>query len=242
MDNAMYITLSRQRALFEQMDIIANNVANTNTTGYKADQTLFHNYVMQAAGSNEAPLSYVSNLSTYTDMQEGGLQQTSRPLDMAIAGNGYFMVETPLGQRLTRAGNFRVDTTGQLTTSQGYPVLGLGGEAITFQQEDREVNIDHEGRVSVDGEERGQIGIFTVPDPRMLRKFANGLYHAEGLTPEPAQQYQVLQGMLEGSNVSSMKEMTRMVEVSRGVGTTSSLLASLQDLQSETVRRLADQR
>jgi flagellar basal-body rod protein FlgF len=239
MDNALYVTLSRQKLLLDQMDVVANNVANANTTGYKADRSLFHQYLMNTGDPDT--LEFANNLATYQNQNEGPLQETRRVFDVAIQGEGYFRLESPLGTRLTRAGNFRLNANNELVSQQGYIVGGQGGAPVVFQQGDTNILVDNKGVVTANGEQRGQIGVFTPEDSRQLRKIGEGMYSLENTNFQPAEEgkYVIVQGMLEGSNVSSVQEITSMINVSRSVGTASNLVSSLQDLQSEAVRRIA---
>src|SRR6185312_9857675 len=125
MQNALLIGLSRQVALSRELDVVANNIANLNTTGFKADGSLFEEFLNSAARdeSNER-LSFVRDRATWTDMSPGGTDRTGNALDVAINGDGYFAVQTQRGVRYTRNGSFQINPTGQLVTAEGDPVLG----------------------------------------------------------------------------------------------------------------------
>ncbi len=153
MQNALLIGLSRQALLERQLDVVANNIANVNTNGFKADQSLFEEYLISGAHEDnfvgrDRRVSYVQDRGTYRDMSQGPVEQTKNPLDVAINGNGYLVVQTPAGERYTRDGNLHLSSTGQLVTSQGDAVLGNAGP-IQFQQTDHDVNIAPDGTITV---------------------------------------------------------------------------------------------
>ena len=114
MDSSIYITLSKQMAMFRDMEATANNIANVNTTGYNGEKMMFTDYLVN--DGNRHKMAYVQDISTYRDLQEGPIQVTSNAFDLAISGPGYFAVATPLGTRYTKAGNFTLREDGALVT------------------------------------------------------------------------------------------------------------------------------
>src|SRR6202008_3136826 len=154
MENTLLIGLSRQVTLERQMDVIANNVANVNTNGFKADRSLFQEYLMPTArednfaAGRDRRLSHVVDRATFKDFAQGSPDPTRNPLDVAISGDGFFTVQTPQGERFTRDGGFQINTQGQLVNSSGHPVLGTGGP-IVFQQTDKQIQIAQDGTVTV---------------------------------------------------------------------------------------------
>ena len=154
MENALLVGLSRQMALTHELDVIANNIANIDTTGYKADNAMFEQYLMPRASDQtfsgpDRRVSFVEDRATWIDMSQGSIQHTGNPLDVAIAGTGYFVIQTPRGQqRYTRNGDFTVNASGQLVTSTGDQVIGDSGP-ITFQSTDHDVVISPTGIITV---------------------------------------------------------------------------------------------
>ena len=153
MQNALLIGLSRQMTLERQMDVVANNVANANTNGFKADHSLFEEYLNSNAREDnfvgsDRRVSYVQDRGTFRDVGQGPTGETKNPLDMAINGNAYFAVQANGGERYTRDGKFSLNSTGQLVTSDGNLVLGTGGP-ITFQPTDHDINVAPDGTVTV---------------------------------------------------------------------------------------------
>lgn len=228
MDNHVYIPLSRQLALFRDMDVTANNLANVNTVGYGANKLLFNSYLYQDNGRGK--MAFAHDVSTYRNLNNGGLRQTGNTFDVGLGGDGYFVVQTPLGDRYTRAGNFQLDAEGRLVTTEGYPVLDQNGATITFTQDDRNVVIGEAGNIVVDGEERSIIGIVDFENPQELRKAGDRMYTTEQ-APIQAVNPRLAQGTVENSNVTPVLEMTHMVEVSRAVASTAKFIEVIYELQ-----------
>lgn len=228
MDNGIYIALSRQMGLFRDMEATAHNIANADTVGYNAEKIMFDDYLVRSAdGPKQA---YTSDVASYRDTTEGPMKSTGNPLDVAISGPGYFTVETPLGERYTRAGSFEVNAQGVLVTKEGYPVLDQGGAPIIFQQEDNEISIGEAGNIVVDGEDRGAIGVVEFDNPQMLERLSATMFKADGAS-RPAEESRVLHGVLEGSNVQPVMELTRMMTVTRNVSSTAKLIEAQYELQ-----------
>ena len=154
MQNTLLIGLSRQVTLERQMDVIANNVANVNTNGFKADRSLFQEFLANGArednfmAGRDRRISHVMDRATFRDYAQGAFEPTKNPLDVAIDGGGFFVVQTPQGERYTRDGSFQINNQGQLVNSSGFPVLGASGP-IQFQQTDKQINIAQDGNVTV---------------------------------------------------------------------------------------------
>src|SRR3981081_2142525 len=153
MENTLLVGLSRQMTLERQMDVIANNVASVNTSGYKADRPLFEEYLASGAHEDnfigrDRRVSYVQDRATFHDFSQGAAEQTKNPLDVAIDGGGFLVVQTPAGERYTRDGGLQINNQGQLVTAAGDPVMGDSG-AIVFQPTDKQVSIASDGNVTV---------------------------------------------------------------------------------------------
>ncbi|MBR0993475.1 flagellar basal-body rod protein FlgF [Bradyrhizobium japonicum] len=250
MQNALLIGLSRQMTLERQMDVIANNVANANTNGFKADHSLFEEFLNSNAREDnfvgaDRRVSYVQDRGTYRDIGPGALEATSNPLDMAIDGNAYFAVQANGGEMFTRDGKFTLNSTGQLVTSSGNLVLGTGGP-ITFQPTDHDINVAPDGTITVlEGTAktdsiRGKIRMASFDDPTKLTKLGANLYSAGSATQQPDAKSTVRQGYIEKSNVNSVGEMTRMVEVMRSYTAIANLLQQQSDLHKSAIEKLAD--
>lgn len=248
MQNAILVGLSRQVGLAREMDVVANNIANLNTTGFKADGSLFEEYLNSSARADQtgSRVSFVRDRGVWHDMSQGPIERTGNPLDVAIDGKGFLVVQTPNGERYTRNGSLQISATGQLVTSDGFPVLGDGGP-IALQSTDREVQISRDGTISVrEGTSkvdsaRGKIRLVTFANPQQLQKEGSSTFSATaGATPQPATTGGLLQGALEKSNVRGVVEMSRMIEITRAYTQLDSLLQQQNDLGQSAIDKLAD--
>ncbi|WP_454626418.1 flagellar basal-body rod protein FlgF [Bradyrhizobium cenepequi] len=251
MQNTLLVGLSRQVVLERQMDVVANNIANITTNGYKADRSLFQEFLRSGAHEdNFAPsdrrVSFVNDRATFHDFSQGPTQETKNPLDVAIDGSGFLVVQTPEGERYTRDGNLTVNNQGQLVTQSGYPVLGNAGP-IVFQQTDKDINIAADGYVTVlEGTGRidsirGKLRVVNFARPQQLLKEGNNLYSAgEGNPAAPDTTSRLHQGFIEKSNVNSVTEMSRMIEITRTYTQISALLQQQGDLHKTAIDKLAD--
>jgi flagellar basal-body rod protein FlgF len=209
---ASYVTVSRQTGLMNEMQIIANNIANAATTGYRQEGLIFSEFVNSAQGRSSLSLSRAQVRNT--SMAQGTLTQTNGSFDFAIEGEGFFLVETPAGERLTRAGSFSPSPEGDLVTMNGYRVLDAGGSPVFVPGSVEKVSVASDGTISVDGQPLGQIGLFMPVDPTGMVREDGVMFRADG-GAEPTDTAQVLQGFLEGSNVNPISQLARMIEVQR---------------------------
>lgn len=230
MDNSIYIMLSRQTAVFRNMEVTANNIANLNTPGYNAERLVFNDFLIPDVDGKNA---YTNDPTSYRDTTNGSMKTTGNQFDLAINGQGYFQVQTPLGIRYTRAGHFQIDAEGTLVNPDGYPVLGADGGQITIPENAKSVSINGAGQIAVDGEEVGQVGVMEFANEQAMVRYGNSLYSAEE-EPQPSETARIAQGTLEMSNVSGVKEMTRVIELSRAVGSTAKFIEVMYDLQRKT--------
>jgi flagellar basal-body rod protein FlgF len=246
MQNAFLIGLSRQVALSREMDVVANNIANVDTTGYKADGSLFEEYLSSSARTDSGGrVSYVRDRGVWHDMNAGQVQHTGNPLDVAIDGDGFFTVQTPGGPRYTRNGSLQINAAGQLVTSEGNPVLGNGGP-ITFQPNDRQISISPDGTISarqgdsIADSVRGTLTVVTFANPQQLQKDGGSTFKPPaGVTPQAATGAKIVQGALEKSNVRGVVEMSRMIEITRSYMQIASMLQQQSDVSQQSIDKLA---
>ncbi len=248
MQNAILVGLSRQVALARELDVVANNIANLNTSGYKADGSLFEEYLNTGAQADmtASRVSFVRDRGAWHDMSQGAVERTGNPLDVAIDGPGFLAVQTPRGERYTRNGSMQINPAGQLVTSEGFPVLGDGGP-ITLQQGDRQVSISRDGTLSVrEGTSiidslRGKLRLVTFDSPQRLQKDGNGTFNpASGAQPQPSTTSGFIQGSIEKSNVRGVVEMSRMIEITRSYTQIASMLQQQNDLSQTAIDKLAE--
>lgn len=237
MDNAIYTMLSRQSGLMREFSSVANNVANMGTTGFKAERGVFSEYIRQietdAANSGGATSLSMGRLGAHaTDLTDGGLRATGGELDVAISGEGFFQVQTPGGERLTRAGHFMLNNERVLVNPQGHAVLDTGGGEIAIPQEASNIQIGRDGTISSNGIEYGRIGVFNA-DPETMTREGNNLWAAPN--SQLVEQPNIAAGFLEQSNVNPVLEMARMIEVQRHYDAGQSLL----DIEDERIRSVA---
>ncbi|MGN7868199.1 flagellar hook-basal body complex protein [Paracoccus sp. 22332] len=213
MDNAIYATLTRQSGLMAEMRVVANNIANANTTGFRREGVIFAEH-LSALDRHGDTLSMAHARGRMIDLGQGVLTQTNGNYDLAIEGEGFFMVETPEGNRLTRAGAFLPSAEGELMTAEGFRLLDEGMAPIIVPAGASGVAVGADGTLSANGVAFGKIGVFTAPEEAQLTHQGGTSFTIDG-QPEPVDDVRIRQGFLEESNVDSVFEITRMIEVQR---------------------------
>lgn len=238
MNKGIYPVLSGGIAQERRLDILTNNLANMNTSGFKKDAPVFS---VEVPADNEASLglnatvdltgeqSFVGIAESFTDMSPGPIHQSGNTLDFSIEGTGFFVVDAPDGTRFTRNGSFTLGSDRQLMTQDGYPVQGENG---TIQiAGDGAISVDSEGHVSVNGSEVNRFRVVTFDNPENLKKVSSSLFQGDGETPST--DFKVLQGTLEAANVGGLKEMTSMIEVMRAYESYQKAMRSLDELSEK---------
>ncbi|VDS07321.1 Flagellar basal-body rod protein FlgG [Paracoccus haematequi] len=213
MDNAIYATLTRQSGLMAEMRVVANNIANANTTGFRREGVIFAEH-LSALDRHGDTLSMAHARGRMIDLGQGVLTQTNGNYDLAIEGDGFFLVETPEGNRLTRAGAFLPSAEGELMTAEGFRLLDEGMAPIIVPAGASGVAVGADGTLSANGVAFGKIGVFTAPEEAQLTHQGGTSFTIDG-QPEPVDDVRIRQGFLEESNVDSVFEITRMIEVQR---------------------------
>ena len=242
MNNALYVGLSRQLTLKRQMDVIANNIANSDTVGFKVESLELGQDVQRPAmapGQIAAEsITFVHDTGLARDFRQGALRQTGGPFDLGLQGDGFFQVQTPQGVRLTRDGRFTLDAQGQLVDSAGNTVLQNGRQPIRVDPTKNTPQIAHDGTVSQDGQILGKIGVMKVADRTALIKAGNGLFDAGAQTPLVDQNTAVQQGMIENANVDAISQMTRMIAVSRAYEQVTNMMDQTATTSDQSIQRL----
>ncbi|BDV44445.1 flagellar basal-body rod protein FlgF [Geotalea uraniireducens] len=217
MNSGIYSALSGNIAAMKRLDVLTNNLANANTAGFKKDRLTFES-ILQAAGGqppagvqSDAPV--YAETSFYTDYSTGPVKQSGNTFDLAIDGDGFFVINTPQGRAYTRQGNFHLDSTGKLVTADGYEVLGGGPITIAGGQ----VEVKGTGEIFVDGSQVGKLDVVDFPKPYAMQKMGSALFVPTNpqTTPQPVQGDRVRQGYLEESNVNAVEEMVQLIETNR---------------------------
>lgn len=224
------------------MDVVANNIANMNTNGFKGEKMMFVEHLVRSKSDEQVlgeKLSYVRDIATVRDTSEGYLVSTSNPLDVAISGNGYFAVETDVGERYTRNGRFQLDQAGQLVTQSGDPVLSDAGAPFFFGPTDTDITINKDGTVATENGTLGRLRVVAFEDDLALRQESNLLFSASpDNPPEDAEAFAVNQGMLESSNVQPIIELTRMIEVNRSYDSVKRFIEKEDERQRSMIRTM----
>ena len=225
MQNALFVGVSSQVALQRELDVIANNMANVSTNGFKGRNARFQEYLMPVASADsfatpDRRLSYVIDQGTTLDLGQGPIEQTGNPLNVAVKGSAFIAVQGPKGERYTRNGAFEVNAQGALVTSDGYPVIGDGGPS----------------NLGI----RGKVKLVTFADPRRLTNDGANLYASSEPARPAGLDGRLESGALERSNVRPVMEMTRLMDVNRSYAMVSSVISRLDELRGTAIRRLAD--
>lgn len=246
MENTIYVGLTKQIALKNKMDIVANNIANMSTPGYRAQNMVFTEFIEKPPRSPDTPpqdpLSMVLNYGHYQNTAPGPLEMTGNQLDVAVQGPGYLGVQTEGGEIMyTRAGNFQINAEGTLVTGTGLPVANEGGAPIVIPDDAREIAIGEDGSVATEEGEIARLMVVEFDNVQELEAVGGGLYKSEA-PGIPAEATRVLQGMLEGSNVNPVIEMTRMIDTARAYQSTQRMLQSEHERQRTMIQRLVGSR
>jgi len=241
METTSLIAVSRQAVLRRSMSVLANNLANMNTTGFKGEKMMFVEHLVRSRGGSKIggeKLAFVRDIATTRDLSEGAFKKTGNPLDLAIHGEGFFVVGTPGGERYTRNGNFQMDSNGQLVTRNGDPILSDGGEPFFLSPEDTRIDIGADGTLSTENGDLGKIAVVQFANRRDMQVIAGGLYSSRQ-EATPVEKPNVSQGMLEGSNVQPIVEMTRMIEVHRSYEGTKAFVEKEDERMKQMIREYA---
>lgn len=233
MEASGYTTLTRQSGLMHELRIVANNIANAATTGYRQDGLVFSEHVKRTGGGESLSMAH-GNVRSVSS-QQGALERTGGRLDLAIEGEGYFLIETPLGERLTRAGHFTLSAVGDLVTPDGFRVLDAGGAPVFVPPDITDPGVSSDGTLSDGDRPLAQIGLVRPLEGTDLLREDGVMFRAEGGI-EPTFDARVLQGFLEASNVDPIGQIARMIEVQRAYETGQSFL----DAENERMMNALD--
>lgn len=241
MDNTLYVALSRQMILRREMDVVANNIANADTAGFKVESVISETNPESLPSIDMGPKNVQFALDTglARNFGQGALTRTESPLDVAIEGDGFFQINTANGPRFTRDGRFTTDATGRLTNARGAPVADDAGGEIILDPKKGEPSISQDGVVSQAGERIAKIGVYRFGALSGLAKDGDSLYRNDGnQAPQIATDARVTQGAIESSNVQPVIEITRMMEVSREYAKISTIMDQTSELDRQAIQRL----
>ncbi|MGD9536929.1 MAG: flagellar basal-body rod protein FlgF [Alphaproteobacteria bacterium] len=237
MTNTIYVTLARQMLLRNEMDVVAQNIANASTTAYKGERILFEEHLYQSADGSS--VSYVVEAGTKRDHAAGRIERTGNDLDVAVNGDGYFVVDGKNGPAYTRQGHFQLDGKGTLVTSSGAPVLDANSRPIVIGRASH-VTIGRDGTIATDRGPLGRIQLVEIENEDQLQRLGEGLFAYGGEPPKPMQPEEVdlQQGALEASNVSPIVEMTRMIELVRSYQSAQRMMDTDNELLRKSIQEM----
>lgn len=226
MENTGYVALSRQTALWRQLETVANNMANANTPAYKAEHMMFSDYLVRTPSPGKAggeTVAFTQDIGTARDMRQGSLTATDNTLDVALEGDGYFVVDTPDGLRYTRNGHFRLDDAGMIVTTQGFPLMQTGDQPLIVAPNESDIRIGKDGTVSSENGTIGTMRVVAFDNEHNLKGAGNGLYDTTDSAIDMTDAV-VRQGYVEESNVQPILEMTKMIDIMRNYEGTQNLI------------------
>ncbi len=246
MENALLVGLSRQVSLAAELDIVANNVANIETNGFKRRTTVFQEFLSPKARAEsfhakDRPVSFVWDKGSALQFTQGSVERTGNPLDVAIRSDALFVVRGAAGDRYTRNGSFELNSRGELVTSDGMAVQSDQGPVV-FGRSDTDIRIAADGTVTTSQGPKGKLRLVRFDNPQVLRPEGRNLFSSA--TPPGAarpQDMRLEQGALERSNVRPVLEISRMIELNRSFQNVAMLMQKTDELRRTAINRLADQ-
>jgi len=249
MSNALLVGLSRQVALARELDVVANNVANVNTNGFKRRATEFQEFVSPTAKAElfarpDQPVSFVWDRGTNLQYTQGAIETTGNPLDVAINGDALFVVRQGGAERYTRNGALSLNGKGELVNSDGYPIMSDQGP-LTFTDQDSDIRVLPDGTVTSfqagQVQTKGKLRLVSVANPQDLRNEGRNLFSsAAPVSPAKTDTNRLAVGAVERSNVKSVTEMTRLIEINRSYQAVATMMANMDALRGTAISRLAD--
>jgi len=242
MQNTSYISLSRQSALWRQLEVVANNMANTNTPAYKGEHMLFREFLVPTRTTERAlggKLSFVQDVGLVRDTREGPMSKTDNPLDFALQGDGYFQIETEAGMRYTKNGHFRLDQTGMLVNSQGFAVMNDTDQPIIFAPNESRIEVARDGTVSTENGRVAKLKVVSFANDQDLRNAGDSLFETTQ-EPEAVERPSIFQGMMEESNIQPVVEMTKMTQILREYQGVQKMIESENDRQLKAISILSN--
>ncbi|MGA8194321.1 MAG: flagellar hook-basal body complex protein [Acetobacteraceae bacterium] len=244
MDIVSSIAASRLVAQQRSMDVIAGNIANANTPGFKAERVLFSDWLSRQSNtqgtSGEPSIAFTQDRATWREQQAGTLTHTGNPFDLAITGEGYFAIATSRGTRLTRDGRFGLMPSGTVADGAGNALLDTNGQPIQLSSTDTQITIAGDGTVSSENGQLGKIGVVQATDPLQLAAEGNTQFRSNSPTVAVASPA-LVQGAVEDSNVQPVMETTRMMDDLRQFQFMSQFIQAEADRQQSAIDKLLPQ-
>ena len=244
MQSGIYVSISSQMALERRLTTIADNMANVNTVGFRSSEVKFDEVMSKTGNNMNVKIAFVSQGNDYLSTRTGQLDQTGNNLDFAIKGDAWFAIDTPNGMVLTRDGRFTITETGELVSSQGFPVLDAGGAPIELQRDGGPPVVGAGGTIVQDGVQVGTLGLFEADLTKGFVRYENSGVKVSD-TPQPLLDtfdVSIVQGYVEQSNVNAMSEMTQLIQVNRAFESITSLMRDSDNSLQEAIKTLGGSR
>jgi flagellar basal-body rod protein FlgF len=244
MENVLLVALSRQMALRREMDVIANNVANVTTNGFKRRMSDSREFQMPVAHTDtfrkgeDRRISFVVDKGTPLDITPGMMEPTQNPMDVAINGDGFFVVQTPQGERYTRNGALNLNANGELVNSDGHALLGEQG-TFQFTAQDNKVSIANDGTVVTNNGPRGKLRLVRFDNAQSLENVGSNLFTSRAQA-QLAPEMRVQSGFIERSNVRPVIEISRMIEVNRAYQNIATMMSRTDESRRTAIQRLGE--
>jgi flagellar basal-body rod protein FlgF len=231
MGSGIYIALSGAVAQSTALDIVANNVANAGTTGFRAERQAFGTALSKASGKDSA---YVQLAVTRSDTQNGAIHQTGNPLDLALAGDGFFAIDTPRGPRYTRAGDFTLDATGRIVNPDGFTARARGGGSVTIPKGAEQVTVGEDGTVYADEKKVGALELARFAPGNVVHEGGALYAAAPGAQAQVGQLPQVMAGSIEQGNFNVVRGVVDMIKIARNYEALHRMIESYREIDQRT--------
>jgi flagellar basal-body rod protein FlgF len=240
MDQISVMAAAGMQARMQSLDLVANNLANSSSSGYKTDGEFYTLFTSEAAGEDESGPTAVPMIQRqWTDFAQGLLEPTNNPLDFGLSGKGFFVVEGPSGPLYTRNGNFRFSTSGSLITNEGYPLLQQNGQPFRANTA-KPLQVAPDGNITQSGNSIGLIKLANFESPASLTKFGSNYFlNGSGQEETEAAGAQIFQGKLETSNVSASHGAVRIVGLSRQFEMMQKAISLSNDMGKKAIEEVA---
>lgn len=237
MESSLYVAAAAQRNMQKQLTVIANNIANMNTAGYRTESVDFKSLISRTSSED---VHYPTVAKLYTSLEQGTLEQTGNPLDVAISGDAWFSINTPSGPAYTRDGRFKVTAFGELQTLDGNAVLDAGGAPIQLDPRNGAPEIAPDGRILENGRPVGNLGIFQISQDSMIGRYSNSAIFTDrpGVPIAAGTNNSVNQGFIENSNVNPMKELASLIAITKTFNNASTMIERTDSAISKAVNEL----
>lgn len=237
MQSSLYVALSGQVALQKRLDTVANNIANMNTGGFRAEEVSFSTILSRAGAT---PTAFATSGENYISTRPGEVTNTGNPLDIAVQGNGWLSLRSPDGVVYTRDGRMHMDNAGALLSVNNYPVLDAGGAGILLDPSAGPPVIAQDGMISQNGRQIGAVGLYSLDSTAKLSRYDNSAVKSDkaGTPVLDFTANGVMQGMNEGSNVNPVLEMTKMIDISRTFESAGNVIQSSESSMQDAIKTL----